>query len=171
MGKETNSQACDFHRSLGKEWAWIHHNCQILPRKNPSLSRKTSQNPSVSRKTSFLAFSAKKDFFGKKPSRPSEKSISTSEKVWREHYSVVSGWNKYRVLGFRNECRFVQKNSSAERNPDVRDTSLLFFTRNCTQPCWCQQRSNFVAGKVAELTGVEPSVAPGTHPAGKTLLW
>src|SRR5436309_9897434 len=52
--------------SLGK----IHH----------SLG-KSSKIQSLSRKKSFLAFWAKKDFFGKKSSRPAEKSISTSEKV------------------------------------------------------------------------------------------
>jgi len=52
--------------SLGK----IHH----------SLG-KSSKIQSLSRKKSFLAFWAKKDFFGKKSSRSAEKSISTSEKV------------------------------------------------------------------------------------------
>ena len=51
------------------------------------------------------------------------------------------------MLGFRSECRFVQKTSSAKRNPDVSETNLLFLARNCTQPCWCQQRSNLSQGR------------------------
>ncbi len=42
----------------------------------------------------FDGFLAKKDFFGKKSSRLLEKSTSTSEKVRKEHFTVVSRWNK-----------------------------------------------------------------------------
>jgi hypothetical protein len=52
----------------------------------------------------FDGFLGEKGLFSKKSSRHLEKSIGTSEKVRREHFTVVSRWNKYRGLGFRSEC-------------------------------------------------------------------